>query len=44
VYQLLPSNPASITRGPNRWVHLHGFTQTYPANSITLLVIPPRSP
>jgi hypothetical protein len=42
VYQLTPSNPASITRAASRWVHLHGFTQTYPANSITLLVIPPR--
>ncbi len=42
VYQLTPANPTSITKGANRWVHLHGFTQTYPANSITLLVIPPR--
>ncbi len=42
VYQLTPANPAAIVRATDRWVHLHGFTQTYPANSITLLVIPPR--
>jgi hypothetical protein len=42
VYQLTPANPTSIVRGADRWVHLHGFTQTYPANSITLLVVPPR--
>jgi hypothetical protein len=42
IYQLTPANPASITRAPDRWVHLRGFTQTYPANSVTLLAIPPR--
>jgi hypothetical protein len=43
VYQLTPAKPNAITRAPDRWAHLHGFTQTYPANSITLFVIPPRA-
>jgi hypothetical protein len=42
IYQLTPASPAVIVRAADRWSHMHGFTQRYPANSITLLVMPPR--
>lgn len=42
VYQLTPSSPSAIVHGPSRWMHMHGFAQAFPANSVTLLVIPPR--
>ena len=42
IYQLTPAAPTAIVRGTDRWVHLHGYMQLFPANSVTLIVVPRR--
>ncbi len=44
VYRYSPANLSAIVKQPNQAVSAGGFGATFPANSITLVVVPPSTP
>jgi Glycoside hydrolase family 44 len=44
VYRYSPANLSAIVRQPDQAVSANGFSTTFPANSITLVAIPPATP